>query len=156
MDRLKILNRKETDAVLDLVRQQWGAEIEIGHAMLRNTQNRIYLAGRDVFSIDMDRLNISSVGMYFGEIIREEHIRLSIEGSQLVGPSATKNVVELGDSEAREWLRGIDIDKKLDTKGFVIIRHRNKFGDDFLGCGKSMGDKILNYVPKARRVTSRD
>jgi len=45
----------------------------------------------------------------------------------------------------------------MDDWGRIILEKENgyfliKYNDDFLGCGKSTGNKILNYVPKARRV----
>ncbi|WP_297500764.1 hypothetical protein, partial [Thermococcus sp.] len=42
-------------------------------------------------------------GVYFGRI-ESDGIRLTIEGSFLVGPKATKNVVELDDERARRYL----------------------------------------------------
>ena len=41
-------------------------------------------------------------------------------------------------------------DFEMDTKlyGFVIIKNR----DDFLGCGRVVDSKLLNYVQKERRV----
>ena len=84
--------------------------------------------------------------------VKDNKIRLSIEGSQLIGPKAKKNIVELNDKEAKEWLKGIDLDKKTNNNGFVLIKHKN----DFIGCGKQMKDKILNYVPKIRRLNVSD
>jgi NOL1/NOP2/fmu family ribosome biogenesis protein len=152
MDTLKILNKKETEDIIALVQDQWGAEIQLDYGVLKNNEEKIYIASKDVFTLPLDSLRINSIGMYFGEIIKGNQIRVSIEGSQLIGPTATKNVVELDDKNARDWLRGEDIEIELEAKGFVIIKHKK----DFLGSGKSMGNKILNYVPKARRVTSKD
>ena len=152
MEKLKILNKKETEDILGLIKEQWDADMPIQYVYLMNTQDRIYVTSRDVFNLDLDKLKINSVGMYFGEILKGNQLRLSIEGSQLAGPLSKKDVVDLDDEEARKWLRGLDLDIQLESKGFVLVRH----GRDFLGCGKSMGDKILNYVPKARRVTSSD
>ena len=116
MEKLNILNKKETEEILELVRKQWGAEIGLdGLGVLKNTKNKVYLARREIFSFDMENLRINSVGMYFVEVIKNECIRLSIDGSQLVGPKAKKNVVELGDNEARRWLHGEDIEKNPET-----------------------------------------
>jgi NOL1/NOP2/fmu family ribosome biogenesis protein len=39
------------------------------------------------------------------------------------------------------------LDKET-TKGFKIL----KFKDDFIGCGKSTGREIKNFLPKERRI----
>ena len=158
METLRILNKKETKEILKMIKEQWDADIELPYGVMRNNNDRIYLANRDVFDLDLSKLKISSIGIYFGEIIKDKEMRkdrdmrLSIEGSQIVGPYAKENVVELSDEEAKDWLRGNDADRKVENRGFIII----KSGSDYLGSGKSMGGKILNYVPKGRRITSSD
>ncbi len=158
METLRILNGKETREILAMVKEQWGAEIELPYGVMRNNNNRIYLANRDVFGMDLGKLKISSIGIYFGEVMKDKEsrkdiaIRLSIEGSQIVGPDAVKNVVGLDAAKAREWLKGMDVDVKTEGRGFMIIKSRN----DYMGSGKAMGEKILNYVQKARRITSSD
>ena len=92
-----------------------------------------------------------SLGLFFGEIKNGE-IRLTIEGSQLVGPNAKKNVLEIPDKLARLWLKGYDIPVKTDMKGFLIIKN-NK---DYLGCGKFVENRILNPIPKTRRILATD
>ncbi len=157
MQQLKIQSKRETEEIIRLVKTQWGSDIELDYAVLKNNEDKIFLASKDLFTLDFEDLKINSIGMYFGEILKskfntKQEIRLSIEGSQLVGPSAKINVIELDDEQSRNWLRGNEIDMELDNNGFVIIKH----GEDFLGSGKSMGSRILNYVPKGRRITCVD
>ena len=87
--------------------------------------------------------------MYLGEL-RNGELRLSIEGSQIIGKGSDKNIADIEDTRA--WLRGEDLELVGDYSGFVIIRH-NK---DFLGCGRYKEGKILNFVPKARRLKCSD
>ena len=87
--------------------------------------------------------------MYFCEL--DNHgIRLSIEGSQIVGPEANNNIAEIDEQQTKQWLKGEDLEFKGNFSGFVIIKHNN----DFLGSGKYKDGKILNYVSKARRISS--
>ncbi len=44
-------------------------------------------------------------------------------------------------------MAGEDIQVKAPL-GILVIRH----GRDYLGCAKSNGEKIINHVPKERRV----
>ncbi|WP_297436612.1 hypothetical protein [Thermococcus sp.] len=86
-------------------------------------------------------------GIYFGRI-EADGIRLSIEGSFLVGPKATKNVVELDDERARRYLSGEDIEVNAELEGWVIL----KWGSYYLGTGKLRGGRVHNYIPKERRL----
>ncbi len=148
MPELKILNSKEIKEVLKLVENQWGAKLKLAYGFLKNNKGRVFLISRDISKIDISRLRLNSVGMYFCEI-DNKGIRLSIEGSQIVGQKATKNIVELSEEETKRWLKGEDLEKECkDCSGFVILRHNN----DFLGTGKCANGRILNYVSKSRRV----
>lgn len=145
---LKILNGREIRNVLDLIESQWGAELKIDGALLQNNKGRIFLVNREISKIDLSKLRINSIGMYFCEI--EKGIRLSIEGSQIVGPKASKNMVEIDELQAKSWMKGEDLNIEGDYSGFVIIKCNN----DFLGTGKYKDGTILNYVGKERRVSA--
>ena len=152
MQNLKILNKKEIKNILELIKNQWGCDVELDYAFLINQKNKIFLANKEIFDIDLKRIRINSIGIYFGEHLNEKELRLSIEGSQLIGPKATRNVVELDDSEMKNWLKGEDLEKETNEKGFVILKHN----DDYLGTGKAKENRILNYVPKTRRLSVSD
>lgn len=151
LNKWKVLNSKEVRAVAAMVQQQWGCDIfsVVGEiAFLEGATGDIFLISRDVEKLDLERLRIDSLGLYFGEKKNGE-LRLSIEGSQLVGKSATKNVLEIDDMEFKDWIRGTDLEKDYGgCIGYVIIRHNS----DFIGCGRCKEGKILNFVPKARRI----
>lgn len=160
MPELKILNNKEIKEILQLIENQWGAKLKADHVFLKNNKNRVFIVSRDISKIDFSQLRLNSIGMYFCEIDKKG-IRLSIEGSQIVGPKSTKNVVELNEEETKRWFRGEDLEKECkDCSGFIILKHKyqknssekNFFVFDFLGNGKYKEGKILNYVGKSRRV----
>lgn len=137
--------------VYALLESQWGFGEKIEQAFFLSGKERLYLINRAVDVLDFKKLRINSIGLYFGEL-RHGELRLSIEGSQIVGPKAKKNIVVLTHEERKLWLQGVDIDKECKETGFVII----KSGDDFIGCGKCKEGKILNFVPKARRLFTAD
>ena len=175
---LKILNNKEIKEIYELIENQWGARLKLDFGFLRNPKNRIFVVSKDISKIDVSRLRINSVGMYFCEIDKQG-IRLSIEGSQIVGQKATKNVVELSEEETKKWFKGEDLEINGSYSGFVIVKHKNdylgtgnyshsqkflgktfvrsyihspiKSPKDFIGSVYKNG-KILNYVGKSRRV----
>ncbi|MBI2143177.1 hypothetical protein HYU20_02445 [Candidatus Woesearchaeota archaeon] len=149
LDKWKILNSKEVREILKMVKQQWGCDLNLGCGFLEGKGGDIFLISRDIEKLDLPQLRINSLGLYFGQT-RNDELRLSIEGSQIIGKAATKNVAELSDEEFKLWLQGEDIEKTLNNcSGYAIIKHNN----DFIGCGKCKEGKILNFVPKARRVS---
>lgn len=144
---LRALSSRDLKPILAIIKEQWGANIDFPWAWYQSTKNDLFVLSKDITKIDVRALRINAVGLYLGEHKNHE-IRLSIEGSQLIGPQATKNVVELNEKELRQWLRGEDLAKKTDASGFVLL----KSGTDFVGCGKVREDTILNFVPKGRRL----
>jgi NOL1/NOP2/fmu family ribosome biogenesis protein len=142
------LKSKEAKDILNLIDRQWGGTLDLeGHALFQNRKDNLYLASRDVGRVDLARLRVTAIGCYIGEYKHGE-LRPSIEGSQLIGPTATRNVADLDAAETQAWMRGEDIPKEGSWNGFVIVRH----GRNYLGSGKCKDGKLLNYVPKTRRL----
>ncbi|MBN1156971.1 hypothetical protein JXA85_05110 [Candidatus Woesearchaeota archaeon] len=147
MQKLTILNKKEKEHILKKIEEQWGAKLEMeGYAFLKRKDGKIYIENEEALKVDFSKLRVDSLGMYFAEESKG-FFRLSIEGSQLVGPHAKKNVVELNDSKLKQWMKGVDLEK-TEGKDFVIIKNNG----DFFGCGRITKDKLLNYFPKIRRI----
>lgn len=144
---LNALSGRDLKPVLAKIKGQWGAEIDFPWAWYQSAKNDLFVLSKDIAKIDPKKFRINSVGLYIGEFKKGE-LRLSIEGSQLIGPHAKKNVVELDKDELRQWLRGEDLVKDVKAEGYVIM----KSGNDFVGCGRVKEGKILNFVPKARRL----
>lgn len=90
--------------------------------------------------------NVEGVGIY---LIKKEKdgLRLSFDGAMLLKEQIVKNIIDINDKQLELWIRGNDLDIEIPA-GIYAIRN-NK---DFLGCGKSNGKKIFNYVPKERRL----
>lgn len=163
MQHLKILNKKEKKQITAILEEQYGITHEIDFVFLLSRKNKIYIINNDLVKIDLTKLKIDSIGMYLGELVGNQ-IRLSIEGSQLLGKYAAKNIINLDKNIAKLWLHGYDLElstikaDKLNNNtnknidGFVIIKSTN----DYLGCGKLGAEKLFNYVSKARRLRSSD
>ncbi len=146
MLELKILSRKKIKEITSAIKKQWGADFNPDLVFLMNNQGKIFLVNKEAFNLPLEKLKINSIGLYFGEL-KNNDLRLSIEGSQMIGDKAKKNFVELTKQQAMQWLKGQDIEIKGNYTGFVILRQNN----DFLGTGKYKHGKVLNFVPKARR-----
>ena len=149
MSRLKLMDNKRKENLSRLIKKQWEPSFSLeDYAVYINQKDKIYIITRNVCGLDLSRLRINSVGLYFGKLKNNE-LRLSIEGSQLVGETAKKNILELDNKQSELWMQGQDVEIDTSFRGYVIIKH-NK---DFLGCGK-ISDKLHNYVPKERRISS--
>jgi len=172
--KLIILNTRDIKSLNEKILAQFSADFDFSpYAVLKNNEDKIFLVTMDIARIDLCKLRINSMGIYFGKIedSSDSGLRLSIEGSQLIGPHAKKNVVEVSKEQTVEWMAGrtVSIDlsdkKSADIKGHVIMR----FKEDFLGCGKIIKKhgpannsddvlrfEILNYVSKGRRIKMHD
>ncbi len=151
MKKLNILNKKAVKEILALIKSQWNAEVDLDYAFLQDKDNKIFLINKDFAQIPLEKLRINKIGLYFGQVLNNE-LRLSIEGSQLIGPKAKTNILELTQKQTRDWLRGEDLATDQEAKGFVLIKHNN----DFFGTGKIKNNIVLNFVPKGRRIRSSD
>ena len=148
-----ILSSREKRDLSELLEKQWGIDVpkEMREQVwLLNAEDRLFLCTRDFGRLAYEKLRLERLGIYIATMHRGE-LRLSVEGSQMLGPLAKKNIVELDAKEAHLWLQGEDIVKDAvaaEQRAFVLIRHKA----DFLGCGKLSDGKILNFVPKERRL----
>ncbi|MGC9103670.1 MAG: methyltransferase RsmF C-terminal domain-like protein [Candidatus Methanodesulfokora sp.] len=75
---------------------------------------------------------------------------LSIEGSQILGKYARRNVVSLDKETALVWMKGEDIplEGHAVDKGTVIIKYKWIL----MGSGYFDGQRVRNYVPGERRL----
>ncbi len=151
MQNLKFLDRKDKKRFLELLKKQFGFEEELDYAFLTNNKNKVFIVNKVIANIDLERIRINSIGLYIAEFNNNE-VRLSIEGSQIIGKKAKKSVIELDESQAREWLKGNDLEKPTNVEGFVILKHDK----DYLGSGRVKQSTILNFVPKTRRLNVSD
>ena len=147
----EVLNGKKVRHLMKLLEEQWGIT-EMPECGFLQKGNDVFLITRSVDAIDLRTLNLNSLGLYFAEL-RNGQLRLSIEGSQIIGKKA-KNVISLDDAQIRQWIRGEDValepgpSGESRTDSFCIVGNDG----DFHGCGRVKEGKLLNFVPKSRRI----
>jgi len=150
MISLKFFNEQEREKILRQLKQQFSIK-EIPWILARLGKERIIAFSGNISEkeiLNLDRVaHIEGIGLYFAKE-QADGIRLSIEGSQLLKSQITKNVFELNEQQAEQWMLGQEINIKTNKKGFFIM----KFKDDFLGTGKISQNRITNFVPKSRRL----
>ncbi len=90
-------------------------------------------------------LNIESIGLYL--LAKESPIRLSFDAPHLLKEQISKNIIPIDEKQLNKWLHGFDLEIKKPSGSYVI-----SFNNDFVGLGKSNSERILNHIPKDRRL----
>lgn len=146
---MKIINSSEKKNIIEELNSQFGIK-NLHYLFLKFGKDKIRIYSGSLSKTDLNILDknvrIESIGLYFARI-QQDGIRLTIDGIQLVKNQITKNILEINDKESMEWLKGQDLNIK-EERSFKIIKNDN----EFLGCGKSTGEKITNFIPKERRI----
>ncbi|MFH1210822.1 MAG: hypothetical protein V1645_02795 [archaeon] len=144
---IKVLNKKEVKRVVKSLEEDFLIkDLKLDYVFILGADDKVFLVDKGFAGLDLSKLRVNSVGMYFGQL-QDGRVRLSIEGSQIVGPLAKRNVVELSKGQVEDWIRGVDVDLGGGS-GLVIV----KYGEDFYGSGKISKGLLLNFVPKSRRI----
>ena len=144
---LKFLNKQEKEKLVRQLNEQFGIK-EVHEQIARLGKERIILFSGEVSEKEIQILDrfarIEGVGVYFAKNDEKtDNLRLSIEGTQLLKNQITKNIFELDEKQAEEWMMGQDLNITTGKKGFYII----KFKDDFLGTGKISETKFQILFP---------
>lgn len=149
---LKFLNKQEKEKLVAQLKEQFGIK-GIPWELARFGKERIMafsgeISEKEIFNLDRIA-RIEGLGVYFAKIDEKtKDIRLSIEGVHLLQEQITKNIFELDEKQAEQWMMGQELNITTGKKGFFIM----KFKDDFLGTGKISAEKISNFIPKSRRL----
>jgi NOL1/NOP2/fmu family ribosome biogenesis protein len=154
MSYIKILNEQEKREVEKKLNEQFGIE-KIHGLILRTGEERLFLFSGDFSEKNIKNLErtvvIERTGIYFAKIIQDK-IKLSIEGTQILGAQVKKNIFELKDeTQLEEWMMGQDLPIKTGKRDFLVMKYK----EDFLGCGKASEEKIGNFIPKSRRLRAK-
>ena len=150
---MKVLNKKEIKEIAEKLNSIYSSKVDFNEfvVLMTGRENKIWLASRKIFEINLEELKINSIGLYFG---REDNgkFRLSVEGAQIVGKTAKKNICEI--KNVWDFLRGFDVAPtkmiNCEENQYVIVKYKN----DILGVAKLQDGILKNILPKARKITS--
>lgn len=147
---IKILDKTEKKQIEKKLHEQHGVD-SIPGLLVQMGEERLFFFSGSLDEKDIKKLEstvpVERIGVYFAKIIGDD-IKLSIEGSQILKNQITKNIFELDEKQAEEWMKGHELNITTGKKGFLIMKH----GNDFLGAGKASEKKIGNFIPKNRRL----
>lgn len=152
---MKILNKKEIGEIEGLIRDVYGAEDCLKNFVVLKTgkEEKIWVASKKIFELELEALRINSIGFYFGRIDRGK-LRMSIEGAGIVGPKAKKNIAELDENSIWDYIRGFDVTpsslKNTEENSYVLV----KYEKSWIGVAKLADEQLFNVLPKSRKIIS--
>jgi 16S rRNA (cytosine1407-C5)-methyltransferase len=146
---MKPLPSTDKKRIIEKLDKQFGIK-KIPQLIILFGKEKLRLYSGNLLKEELYHLNneirIENMGLYFAKIENED-IRLTIDGVQVLKEQISKNILELTDEQALEWFKGNDLQIKTDYS-WKILKNKN----EFIGCGKSTGEKISNFMPKERRI----
>ena len=148
---LKILNTREKKDLFKEINEQYGIEKSIldKYEYLERS-DKIWLTTRCALSKDLSDLKMEGIGMLFAR--RSATLKLTTNAIQLFGKHATKNILELDNADAQNYLRGLDLENISSREKFISSYVIVKFGNDYLGCAIYKDNRVKNQLPKQRRI----
>jgi len=146
---MKPIKSSEKKKIIKQLNEQYGIS-ELPYLLLQfgKEKIRIYsgnLSKEELITLDK-QLKIENIGLYAMKTERDQ-LRLTLDGIQILKDQITKNILEVNDEQTQDWFRGKDLDIKSDNN-FKILKNQ----EDFIGCGKSTEERIINFLPKERRI----
>ena len=142
------MRSEEIKELENKIEKVYGDKINLRDFVLLKTGNkeRIWIINKEIVTIPLKELRISSMGLYFGRIDRGK-IRLSIEGAMMINPK--KNWAEIDDW--KEFVRGFNVECKChecEENQYVIV----KWNGLTLGIAKYHNGELENIIPKGRKI----
>lgn len=146
---LTVLNAKDRKELRLALSEQYGIDDLPDYEYVSTNKDKVYAVSHSLRGVAWEDLRLDRVGVYIGKWL-SDGFRPSLEGSQLLGPLADENVVELGKQGLMGWLKGRDVDTMYDDSRFVLVRYQ----DDFIGGAKMKNGTLLNSVSKSRKTVT--
>lgn len=147
---MRLLTSAERKYLVGRLRDQYGVKNAFDDLVLiRSGQGRIRAASKEAYDVACRLRKVQQVGLYVAKMVKGDVV-LSIEGSQLLGNAITRNIVELGEGEAEEWMKAAPIQRLEKFEGRYVVA---RCGDFYLGSGRVSRDgKVYPQVAKWRRI----
>jgi len=151
---LNILTSGEKKKIVASLNENFGIS-EMPYLFIKTGRERIRAFSGSLSMQEIKELGLNArielIGCYaFKE--EKQGYRISFDSLPLFKNLIKKNIIELNDEQAEKWLGGKDIEDKMfkEINEIVLLKNRN----DLIGCGlvKKAEGRIINLVPKERRV----
>lgn len=144
--QVKKIDSKEVEKIVE---KNYGSSLSLESFDAYVKREKVFLVTKG-FPISL--VEKSFYLLHFGTFKRNEKIHLSIEGTQMVGKTAKRNIVLLDEENSLRFLEGLNaVPMRLidcEIGNFVLV----KLGNDFLGSGVLREGYVESLVPKERRI----
>ena len=153
MQQLKILNTREIKKIREQCLKQFDGFLEKEYAYLQTEKGKLFIVNKDLARVETKNLRVDRLGLYFAEV-KENQIRLSKEGAQLLADEAKennktlKNVIPLTQEEVKKYFTGEYLQKDLGEENRLVLL---QYDNDVFGCAKYKDKEIINFLPKIHR-----
>jgi len=142
------LRKKEIDNIKELLLENYGFVMPNSWKLYYLGKCKVWVLKEEFFNLPLEKFNVETMGFYLCHYERDI-FRLSIQGAQIVGKKASKNVLDISLKDAWELIRGFDIDKETGLNATYIIL-KSPIG--IIGVGKNHKVKVLCQIKKNRRI----
>lgn len=151
---LDILTAGEKKKILASLNENFGIS-ELHYLFIKTGKEKIRAFSGSLSMQEIKELGLNArielIGLYaFKE--EKQGYRIAFDSLPLFKNSIKKNIVEVNDEMAEKWLSGKDIEseKFKEINEIVLLKNKN----DLIGCGlvKKEQGRIVNLVPKERRI----
>lgn len=142
----ELLSGRDAGDFLGEVRAAFGASFDESRRFFSKRDGeelRVFLYSGD----SLPDLKVEWIGLHVATL-SPRGLLLTIEGAQLVGPSAERGVVSVSGETAKELMSGREVKMDGYAPRQVLIESEGEFI-----CGGSTADGVITpYVPKSRRL----
>lgn len=151
--KIRFIKTNEKNKILAELNHYYGIS-ELPYLLIESGKKKIRAFSGNLSKEEIKMLvkitNVEVIGMY---IISKKDVesRINFDALSLLKNQITKNILQIDEKQLNLWLCGRNLEISS-AKGPIVL----KYEDDFVGCGKSNGEKIFNYVPKERKLKTKD
>ena len=145
---LHFIKSNQKRKIVEQLKEQFGIT-ELPYLLIESGKEKLraftgHLSKEEINEFN-SALNLESIGLY---LIRKEYdLRLSFDAAHLLKEQISKNILKIDKEQFEQWIRGQDLEIQKPRGTYII-----EFEGNFIGSGKSNEEKILNHVPKDRRL----
>lgn len=80
---MKFLNNKETKRLIETLENQYNVKLSLDDYYIYTSENKFYLISKDIAKINLEELNIKSIGLYLGKMEKGNFV-ISPEAAHLL------------------------------------------------------------------------
>lgn len=146
---IRFIKSSEKKRILSELKERFGIE-KLPYLLIGTGKERIRAFSGSMSKDEIIKLgdiaNVELIGSYVMSG-KDNDLRLNFDFISLIRKKIINGIVEIDELQFYDFIRGKDISLKCEN-GVVVLKYK----DDFVGVGKSNGERIYNYIPKERRI----